>query len=511
MLNTSVHGSFSNVTDRHRFIIRRLYDIGALKFGNFLIKSGIQSPVYIDLRLTVSDPELLKEISSVLLEKTKELPHDLLCGVPYTAIPFATAMTLSSGKPMLFRRKEAKAHGTKRIIEGNFKPNERVLVVEDLVTSGISVMETVDPLRTEQLHVEHVVVLLDRQQGAAENLKQHNITLHAAFTLSDMLSVLVSDGKIDSSVRDSVAKFVAENQVRHRSPVSPMMSVKNSSPMPEESNGSTSEKPHLKPLTYAERAKSAQHPVARRLFQLMEAKRSNLAVAADVTASAELLELAESIGPHIVMLKTHADIVNDWTAATANALQELASRHNFLLFEDRKIADIGSTAFQQVSGGLHRIADWADVVNAHAVSGPGVIAGLAKAVDSADEHNWRRFGILLIAQMSSKGNLAASLPDYTKKTIEMAAAHSNHVFGFICQGKIAGDNFIYLTPGVNMAKSEDNLGQGYMSPETIIADKGSDIIIVGRGIYQDNNKTAAAKTYQEAGWSAYEKRCSKTR
>lgn len=540
-----------HITPEQCSLIERLYDIGALKFGTFKLKSGLSSPVYIDLRLTVSHPELLRDICTALSEKVKDVPHDLLCGVPYTAIPFATAMSLSNGKPMLMRRKEAKAHGTKRLIEGEYAEGQTVLVVEDLVTSGLSVMETVQPLRDLGLKTNHVVVVLNRQQGAANNLSSQNITLHCLFTLTEMLLVLVDNGKIETSVRDSVLSFIQESQVSTTNAPKPAAEAaggdKESGKEPTTANGSGEPKPddketatkapvaaetgakgdtkeenhtdekkkHSVPTepsdpsaTFAERAALAKHPVAKRLLELMESKQSNLAVAADVTSASELLELAEEVGPHIVILKTHADIVSDWTDATAAALRDLANGHNFLIFEDRKFADIGNTTYNQVSAGVHRIAGWADIVNAHAVAGDGVIAGLAKAADAAEQCGWRKFGIVLLAQMSSKGNLASGLEGYTQKTIEMAQRHADHVFGFISMEKIAGDDFVYLTPGVNLADSGDGLGQQYCTPEAIVADRASDVIIVGRGVCQAEDKAAAAKKYRHAGWKAYEKRTS---
>ena len=109
----------------------------------------------------------------------------------------------------------------------------------------------------------------------------------------------------------------------------------------------------------------------------MERKRSNLCVAADVTTMAELEAVAAAVGPHIVCLKTHCDMIADWDAAAPARLRALAQQHDFVLFEDRKFADIGSTVAAQLSGGVYRIASWADCVTAHALPGPGIVAGLA--------------------------------------------------------------------------------------------------------------------------------------
>lgn len=196
------------MTPQIKSLILDLYAIQAVKFGTFTLKSGIQSPIYLDLRVIISYPAVLKKISSALSQLIEPLKFDLICGVPYTALPIATALSLDQDIPMVMRRKESKDYGTKKIIEGKFEKGQTCLIIEDVVTSGTSIIETIAPLKAESLEVEDAVVVVNREQGGKERLKEQGIELHSLISIFDLLKVLFSEKKISESTFREVNEFL---------------------------------------------------------------------------------------------------------------------------------------------------------------------------------------------------------------------------------------------------------------------------------------------------------------
>uniref|UniRef100_A0A7R9Y492 Uridine 5'-monophosphate synthase n=1 Tax=Prasinoderma coloniale TaxID=156133 RepID=A0A7R9Y492_9VIRI len=474
---------------RLRELTLRLHDIEAFKFGSFTLKSGLESPFYIDLRVLVSYPDVLALVSELMWESLVAggAKFDVMCGVPYTALPIATAMTLQSKVPMLMRRKEVKDYGTKKAIEGAFSKGQTCLIVEDLVTSGMSVMETVQPLQDVGLVVKDVTVLVDREQGGRANVAANGLQLHAVLTISQVLEHLLDAGRIDQAMADRVKGFVAANQVK----------------TVVTDNGVSAEKaPSAAPKrrTYGERAQLAQNASARRLLELMERKKTNLSVAADVGTCAEVLRIARAVGEHICVLKTHVDVLDDFEPSFTKELKEIAAQHDFMIFEDRKFADIGNTVSMQYGGGVYKIADWTDFTNAHIVPGPGIIDGLKKVGGDKGQ------GLLLLAEMSSSGTMAEG--KYTAAAAALAEKNLDYVMGFISTSpatweKPTSPGLVHMTPGVQLSKGTDALGQRYNTPDSVIGERGSDVIIVGRGVIKAEDVAAAAAEYREAGWKAY--------
>ena len=191
-------------------LILKLHDLGAVRFGQFTLASGRSSPIYIDLRLLVSDASALRLAAEAYTARLRGLAYDRLAGVPYGALPIATVIGQLLGQPLIYPRKEAKAHGLGRAIEGAFAVGERVVIIEDLITSGGSVIEAATTLRAAGLQVTDAVVLIDREQGGAANLAQAGIAAHAVMRLGEVLTVLEQAGRISAEQAANVRAYLEQ-------------------------------------------------------------------------------------------------------------------------------------------------------------------------------------------------------------------------------------------------------------------------------------------------------------
>jgi uridine monophosphate synthetase len=185
-----------------------LLEAGCIKFGNFTLKSGLQSPIYIDLRQIISHPKLLAEVAQAYLPIVSSLQFSRIAGLPYAALPIATAISLAGNYPMIYPRKEVKTYGTKAEIEGEYHVGETVVVIDDLATTGGSKFEAIEKLTGVGLIVKDVVVLVDRESGAKESLAQAGYSMQAVLTISQLLEYWEENGKVEKDKIEETRLFL---------------------------------------------------------------------------------------------------------------------------------------------------------------------------------------------------------------------------------------------------------------------------------------------------------------
>lgn len=176
----------------------RLADIlistSCVKFGEFVLSSGARSNVYVDMRKIISHPVEFMELVRICVGFVSKINFDVLAGVESGGVPFAIALGIELKKPVIYVRKESKIHGLKKLVEGEYRNGDLALIIDDVSTTGNSISRAVETLRSSNIVVNEAFVIVDREEGAREKLKQLNVNLHYLITLREILSTMHERG-----------------------------------------------------------------------------------------------------------------------------------------------------------------------------------------------------------------------------------------------------------------------------------------------------------------------------
>ena len=186
-----------------------LYDIDAIQFGKFKLHSGEKSRIYLDLRVLVSFPEALQKVATAYRSVLEWMDFDVIASTPLAGLPIGTAIALDMNRPMIYPRKTAKSYGTGKAIEGVYAVGDTAVVVDDLVTSGDSIIQTISALKAAGLRVSDAVVLIDREQGGVKNLRDEGYKLHAIMSLPYLLSVLYEHERVSEKKYQKTLKSLS--------------------------------------------------------------------------------------------------------------------------------------------------------------------------------------------------------------------------------------------------------------------------------------------------------------
>ncbi len=190
-------------------LVLTLYDIKAVRFGRFELHSGQISPIYIDLRLLASYPDALRQAAAAYRQILQDQSFDLIAATPLAGLPIGTAICLDMNMPLIYPRQSTKSYGTGKQIEGRWNVGQTAVVIDDLITTGDSLLKSIAFLKAAGIRVQSAVVLIDREQGGKQTLREQGYTLFSAITLSRMLAILESKDRITSRQRAQIIQWLA--------------------------------------------------------------------------------------------------------------------------------------------------------------------------------------------------------------------------------------------------------------------------------------------------------------
>jgi len=188
----------------------------ALKIGDYILRSGKKSPYYVDLRQSISDPIAMDWIANslarIIINEIGKGKVDKIMGVPTAGVPFATIVSQKLAIPMLYYRRERKEHGVRKKIEGDMERNDRIVMIDDLITTGQSVIDAAEAARDQGGIVSELVVLLDREQGGQEHIRKHSIEPHVLFNISEAFDWLKEVGLLGPDDYKVIMGYIEEEK-----------------------------------------------------------------------------------------------------------------------------------------------------------------------------------------------------------------------------------------------------------------------------------------------------------
>lgn len=297
-------------------IITSLHAINAIKKGTFVLKSGKTSDIYIDLKSVVSYPSLLTDISYHLGSLINKENNVGIIGVPIGGIPYACNISSIYNIPLLLLRSQKKDYGTQNLIEG-CNTIKNIILIEDVITSGKSIMECIQVLEKEGKIVKQIIAIVDREEGGVDDLTKKGYNVTSLFKKSQLIN----------------QNSLMEMKV-HECP-----------------------------------------KITQQLLEQSQKKKSNIILAVDLDDADKIINIISKLGEYICAVKIHLDIVKINSNFIEN-IKKLKEQHSLVIIEDRKFADIGFISSRQLQ--LIKEYNIVDMVTVHPIVGFDMLAELDK-------------------------------------------------------------------------------------------------------------------------------------
>lgn len=302
-------------------LIIELFNKNCIKFGDFKLKDGSKSNIYIDLKNIISYPYILNIILDELYNKIKTLEYNRLIGVPYGGLVISSGMASKFNIPMLLIRKEIKKYGLKKAIEGEYSENDKCLVIEDTITTGSSAIQFIEMIQKYKLLVHDVLVICDRRIEQKYNFK--NINIHSIFTLNDIIEVLYSNKYIKMDIYSNIKQKIDK-------------------------------------INYDDYSPNFDNTNIIKIIDSIKNNKTKYCFDTKFESITQIIELINFYKTHICILKIYSNIINNYTVNDGLKLKALAQKYNFLIMDGTMFSynnDLFITEYTK-----NKIYSWVDLI-----------------------------------------------------------------------------------------------------------------------------------------------------
>lgn len=472
-------------------IYEDLYKNDCLKIENIKLSNGKISDYYFDTKKIYNNSELLNKICDLIIVKINKyveknnIEYEHIGFVPYGSLPLATIISQKLNKSLLFCRKEQKGYGNNTIIEGKYQIGDNVLLIEDVITTGKSILNTIKKYENVGVIIASTFCILDRETDAIFDIKNDlNYDVNPLIKISSFINDLLSKRIIDDFQHSKVSNSIILDKKFYNND--------------KENKKNILKKKQEKKENILSGKVFLKDDYKQMMMELIIKKQTNLCLSLDVNTWNEAKIILDLCGPFICMVKIHSDLFIDLNS-TSNInnfifeIKNLAKKHHFFIMEDRKINDVDKIAYNQIYDSMFKYTDWCNFITCQNVNGESLLKYVTyvendmnnKNKDNKDFVNFiNLFEPCIIVQMNQKNNLINDLT--INKTIEYLENDDNIMRSplIICQSLPNINNKIKVTPGVKFDESRNNKTRNYRSIEDAIVKDKNHIIIIGSEIIE---------------------------
>lgn len=453
-------------------LIIDLYNIGSIKFGDFILKNNNISPILIDFSILVSYPNIINRICNLMIDILKNINFDSISSIQNSCIPYTSIISNKILKPFIII--DSKKNIKRDISNSNIYNYKNIVIINDFINTGNNIISHIDFLKKQynNININDVIVICDRRYNNNYNNLIDKTNIHSLFNVYDILNILLINNKINTMIFNRVYNYINKNEIFT------MKAIIN---------------------------KNNKNLTLKRLSNIITNKKTNIIFSSNIRDFFELVKIIPKISKNICILKIHSDTIDNFTYEKALLLKKMSNELNFLILDDRKFCDLGHIFKIQYTLTNLKLYEWVDIVSIN-----------SNTIDSFNDNNsiYETFSILNkdfnkailpICDMSNDNLTSFELNNRKNKLIKLLDKYKDHILGIETQKRddyIYNDNVFYINPYISI----NNNNKIYKTPQKATLLDNCDLMTIGDDITNYENIEIIIKRYKTICWNVLSKR-----